>query len=156
MGEVAAGFREQVVAGHGAAHHVHHGDGVDGRQDDAWSPAGRRTVHPRGPPRRRRRPSLSPGAGRRGGRRRRPAPGARRRVGRAGGAQCARAWSSPASCTSELAHRAGILVSSASQHLTVLRRAGLVVSRREAREADVVFHAVTRWERTCCGDGNRP
>ncbi|WP_020140658.1 ArsR/SmtB family transcription factor [Streptomyces sp. 351MFTsu5.1] len=42
--------------------------------------------------------------------------------------------------TSELACRAGVLVSSASQHLTVLRRAGLVVSRREA---NVVFHAVT-------------
>jgi DNA-binding transcriptional ArsR family regulator len=42
--------------------------------------------------------------------------------------------------TSELARRAGVLVSSASQHLTVLRRAGLVVSRREA---NVVFHAVT-------------
>jgi hypothetical protein len=41
--------------------------------------------------------------------------------------------------TSELGRRAGILVSS-SQHLTVLRRAGLVVSRREA---NVVFHALT-------------
>jgi DNA-binding transcriptional ArsR family regulator len=42
--------------------------------------------------------------------------------------------------TSELAHRTGILVSSASQHLAVLRRAGLVASRREA---NVVVHAVT-------------
>ncbi|WP_405930130.1 MULTISPECIES: hypothetical protein [unclassified Streptomyces] len=33
-----------------------------------------------------------------------------------------------------------MLISSASQHLTVLRRAGLMVSRREA---DVVFHAAT-------------
>lgn len=42
--------------------------------------------------------------------------------------------------TTELAHRAGILVSSASQHLSVPRRAGLMVSRREA---NVVFHSVT-------------
>ncbi|WP_443057301.1 ArsR/SmtB family transcription factor [Streptomyces sp. NBC_00696] len=42
--------------------------------------------------------------------------------------------------TSELARRAGILVSSASQHLAVLKRAGLVVGRHEA---NVVFHAVT-------------
>jgi DNA-binding transcriptional ArsR family regulator len=42
--------------------------------------------------------------------------------------------------TSELARRAGVLVSSASQHLTVLRRAGLVMSRREA---NAVIHQVT-------------
>ncbi|MFJ2893185.1 ArsR/SmtB family transcription factor [Streptomyces sp. NPDC087305] len=58
-----------------------------------------------------------------------------------------RAWSSSrrqrvadGGSTSELARCAGILVSSASQHLTVLRRAGVVVSRREA---NVVVHAVT-------------
>ncbi|MFH9677370.1 hypothetical protein ACH4L5_34560 [Streptomyces sp. NPDC017405] len=34
IGEVAAGFGEQVVACEGAARHVHHGDDIDGRQRD--------------------------------------------------------------------------------------------------------------------------
>ncbi|MEV7424469.1 MULTISPECIES: ArsR/SmtB family transcription factor [unclassified Streptomyces] len=42
--------------------------------------------------------------------------------------------------TSELARRAGMLISSASQHLAVLRRAGLVGSRRQA---NAVVHQVT-------------
>ncbi|MER5221640.1 ArsR/SmtB family transcription factor [Streptomyces flaveus] len=42
--------------------------------------------------------------------------------------------------TSELARRAGVLTSSASQHLAVLRRAGLVASRRQGNS---VVHTVT-------------
>ncbi|MGW6456974.1 ArsR/SmtB family transcription factor [Streptomyces sp. NPDC055078] len=42
--------------------------------------------------------------------------------------------------TSQLARRAGLLLSSASQHLTVLRRAGLIVS---SREGNSVVHEVT-------------
>ncbi|MGW7052974.1 hypothetical protein [Streptomyces sp. NPDC054887] len=34
VGEIAARFGEQVVALEAATHHVHHGDDVDGRQDD--------------------------------------------------------------------------------------------------------------------------
>ncbi|MFD0548070.1 helix-turn-helix domain-containing protein [Streptomyces rectiviolaceus] len=42
--------------------------------------------------------------------------------------------------TSQLARRAGLLLSSASEHLTVLRRAGLIVS---SREGNSVMHEVT-------------
>lgn len=34
VAEVPASFGEQVALVEGAAHHVHHGDGVDGRQGD--------------------------------------------------------------------------------------------------------------------------
>jgi DNA-binding transcriptional ArsR family regulator len=42
--------------------------------------------------------------------------------------------------TTQLARRTGLLLSSASQHLTVLRRAGLIVS---SREGNSVVHEVT-------------
>lgn len=42
--------------------------------------------------------------------------------------------------TSQLARRAGLALSSASQHLTVLRRAGLIIS---SREGNSVVHEVT-------------